>query len=249
MRSFLFATRNRAMRLRTLLVTIAAFCTLTPLPRPAAAQAVGREEAEFVASSRGQVYYWIGCDAWHRLSRQNLRFSRSAEDAESAGYRPSRSRGCAPQLVTAPIRPEIGGRADCVVSRIVDGDTFECRGGSRIRLLLIDTDELGQSKWADSATAFLKRRMPVGSRVLLEFDIELFDRYDRILAYVRKDDRFINHELVRRGLAHIYVLPPNVAHADLLRAAADSARAEWRGMWAQDPFACTPSDYRAGRCR
>jgi micrococcal nuclease len=210
---------------------------------------VPREEAQFAASSRGQVYYWIGCDNWRRLSRSNLLFFRTAADAEEAGYSPSRARGCAPQLDTALITPRAGGSADCVVSRIIDGDTFQCEGGSRVRLLIADADEVEQSVYADSAVIMLERYMPVGERVRLEFDVAGYDRYRRILAYVYSRGVFINRELVRRGLARVEVYPPNVRWVDEIRAAADSARQEKLGVSSSSAFECTPSDYRAGKCR
>jgi endonuclease YncB( thermonuclease family) len=196
------------------------------------AQGVVRpQEAQYVASSRGQVYYWIGCDAWRRLSARNLRYFRTAQEAEAAGYRPSESRGCAPQRDTAPIEPRIGGSAACTVARIVDGDTFVCEGGSRVRLLLVDSDELGQSVYADSAAALARQLMPPGSRVRLEFDVELFDRYRRVLAYVYADTVFVNRLIVRRGLGHVVVYPPNVRLVEVMRAAADTARQEKLGIW------------------
>jgi len=51
--------------------------------------------AQYVASSRGHVYYWKGCSAWRRLSRSNLIFFKSASEAQAAGYTPSKSHGCA----------------------------------------------------------------------------------------------------------------------------------------------------------
>src|SRR5690606_5855359 len=70
----------------------------------AAQQAEGRvSDGRFVASSRGQVYYWKGCDNWKRLNQANLRWFDSPEEAENAGYRPSQARGCAPQSDTALI--------------------------------------------------------------------------------------------------------------------------------------------------
>lgn len=206
-------------------------------------------DAGFVASSRGQVYYWRGCDNWKRLNRANLRWFHSPEEAESAGYRPSQARGCAPQLDTALISATPGGTAECVVSRIIDGDTFQCRGGSRVRLLIADADEIGQSVYADSAALLVERVMPVGASVRLEFDVQVQDRYRRLLAYVYAEDVFVNQELVRRGFARILVFPPNVREVDGLRAAADSARAERLGVWNGSAFECTPASYRRGRCR
>jgi endonuclease YncB( thermonuclease family) len=214
-----------------------------------AQQADPPENARFVASSRGQVYYFVGCEAWQRLSRTNRIWFATAAEAEEAGYRPSQSRGCAPQLDTALIEPTIGGNAQCVVARIIDGDGFACEGGSRIRLLLVDADEIGQSVYADSAMRLLESLMPPGSPVRLEFDIELHDRYERVLAHVWADTIHINRELVRRGMAHVVVIPPNVRWVEQLRAAADTARRERLGIWSGSAFECTPAQYRAGRCR
>lgn len=47
-----------------------------------------------VASSRGQVYYARGCSAANELAPANRILFKSAEEAEAAGYRRSRSRGC-----------------------------------------------------------------------------------------------------------------------------------------------------------
>lgn len=214
----------------------------------AAQPPASREEAQYVASSRGQVYYWIGCDAWRSVSPGNLRYFQTAAGAEAAGYRPSQARGCAPQLDTALIRPTISGSAPCTVARIIDGDTLACEGGSRVRLILVDAHEIGQSAYADSALALVRRLMPPGSSVRLDFDLELFDRYGRVLAYVYADTVLVNREIVRRGLGHVAVYPPNVRLVEALRAAADSARAEKLGIW-RSAFECTPAEYRAGTCR
>jgi micrococcal nuclease len=147
------------------------------------------------------------------------------------------------------VEPSIGGSAACIVARIVDGDTFVCRGGSRIRLLLVDTDESGQSVYADSAAMLLRQLMPEGSPVRLEFDVQLTDRYRRLLAYVFADSVFVNRELARRGIAHVMVYPTNVRELDAIRAAADSARDEKLGIWAGSAFQCASTDYRARRCR
>jgi endonuclease YncB( thermonuclease family) len=227
-------------------ILLAALAFATPA---SAQETVRREEARFVASSRGVVYYAIGCDAARRLSPRNLRFFRTAAGAEAAGYRPSQSRGCAPHLDTALITPAPNGTAQCIVLRIVDGDTFQCEGGSRVRLLIADADEIGQSAYADSATMLLQGLMPIGGAVRLEFDVGGYDRYRRVLAYAYAGDVFVNRELVRRGYAQVAVHPPNVRSVEAIRAAADSARQERRGVWRGSAFECTPADYRAGRCR
>jgi endonuclease YncB( thermonuclease family) len=148
-----------------------------------------------------------------------------------------------------------GGSLTCVVERVVDGDTFVClpglvRGarGERVRLLLIDTPELAQP-FGGAVRDEALRIIPPGARVRLDFDVETRDRYGRLLAYVWVDSVMVNRELVRRGMALVAVYPPNVRHVETMRAAADSARAERKGLWAGSAFQCAPSDFRAGRCR
>jgi micrococcal nuclease len=212
------------------------------------ASAQAPSEAMFVASSKGQVFYSVGCDAWRRLSKANLRYFKSSADAVQAGYEPSKARGCAPPNGKSAIRALVRGQASCVVSRILDGDTFDC-GEDRIRMLLVDADETRQSVYGDSATRLLTRLIPPGTTVRLAFDVELTDRYKRLLAYVYAGPLFVNREMARNGLAHVLVYPPNVIHVETIRAAADSARADRKGEWAGNAFACAPVDYRAGRCR
>jgi micrococcal nuclease len=138
---------------------------------------------------------------------------------------------------------------ECAIERVVDGDTFVCAGGERVRLLLIDTPELSQRPYGDSARTAARTLLPVGAHVRLERDVELRDRYGRTLAYVYQGDVFVNRELVRRGMAVVSVYPPNVREVEALRAAADSARAERKGLWSGSAFECSPRDYRARRCR
>jgi methylphosphotriester-DNA--protein-cysteine methyltransferase len=53
----------------------------------AAQRPVRREDAQFIASSRGQVYCSVRCDSWKRLSPQICDLFRAAAEAEAAGYR------------------------------------------------------------------------------------------------------------------------------------------------------------------
>jgi endonuclease YncB( thermonuclease family) len=152
-------------------------------------------------------------------------------------------------LSAEPVHGQRRRSGECTVERIVDGDTFVCMGGTRVRLLLIDAPELAQRPYGDSARAAARALLPVGEQVRLELDVEVEDPYGRLLAYVFRDSLFVNRELVRRGMAVVSVYPPNVREVETLRAAADSARAEGRGLWRASAFECSPRDYRARRCR
>jgi micrococcal nuclease len=203
----------------------------------------------YAASSKGTVYYWTGCNAWKRLSKPNLIFFDSAEAARQAGYKPSRSPGCAgPELDNAIMNAMASGER-CVVEKVVDGDSFRCAPFGAIRLLLIDTPELKQKPYGALARRTAQRLLVVGDTVELEFDVQRRDRYKRLLAYVYlRDGRMVNRELLRAGVAIVSVHPPNVKYVERMRAASDSAKAEKRGLWSGPAFECTPADFRAKRC-
>src|SRR5690606_32842978 len=49
---------------------------------------------QFVASSRGTTYYYVGCSAWKSLAPANRIYFKSVEEARAAGLRPSTQAGC-----------------------------------------------------------------------------------------------------------------------------------------------------------
>jgi micrococcal nuclease len=216
-------------------------------------------DAFFVASSRGRVYYATHCNAWRSLSAANLRWFPTAEAAEAAGYTPSTAPNCAPTAVRKPTEtPEAAPpipagpprmAAKCTVSTVYDGDTVTCRGGEKIRLLLIDTPEMDQGDFGREARRALLEIMPLGTELRVEQDVERQDRYGRTLGYLwLPDGRMVNEELARAGYALSLTYPPNVRHVDRIRAAVEEAKASRRGLWAGSGFSCEPRDHRAGRC-
>ncbi len=133
------------------------------------------------------------------------------------------------------------------VIRTVDGDTVWVRlagGVEKVRYIGIDTPEIhhptrGEEPGGRAATEI--NRGLVGDRpVRLEPDVQLRDRYGRLLAYVwvRRADGvevMVNAELVRLGYAAVLTVPPNVRHAELFRKLAAEAREQHRGLWARPP--------------
>jgi micrococcal nuclease len=130
----------------------------------------------------------------------------------------------------------------------VDGDTFSCRDGRKVRLLGIDTPELGQGEPGRQARAALGRLLPPGTTVRLERDVASRDRFGRELAYVWTGARMVNESLVRQGWAMLYTLPPNVKHAGRLERAQKEARAARAGLWGSGGFECSPLAYRRREC-
>lgn len=125
-------------------------------------------------------------------------------------------------------------KRDTKVVRVIDGDTIVLSDRRTIRYIGIDTPEQGQP-FHDAARNF-NRKLVQSRTVELEFDVERYDQYGRLLAYVFVRDRsgrrvFVNAELIRNGLARTYTKPPNVKYADLFVRLQEEARAQKRGLW------------------
>ncbi len=71
-----------------------------------------------------------------------------------------------------------------------------------------------------------------GEEVDLEFDEEREDRYDRLLAYVHKDEEMFNETLLEEGYAQVYIVDPNDEYEDRFEEAQAEAQAAERGIWA-----------------
>jgi micrococcal nuclease len=151
-------------------------------------------------------------------------------------------------LACAPSRHLVQQEADCVVRLVVDGDTFHCRDGRKVRLIGIDSPEQDQRPFGARARDALIGFLPPGAPVRLERDVAATDRYTRELAYVWTGATLVNEAMVRGGWAVLYTVPPNVKYAERLRRAQNKARAEGAGLWAQNGFACLPSEFRRRGC-
>jgi len=118
-----------------------------------------------------------------------------------------------------------------IVDYIVDGDTVELRGGERVRLIGINTPEIGQPHSAEAKRKL--RELIEGKEVTLEKDITDKDQYGRLLRYIWLDDLFVNLEIVRQGYANAYTYPPDVKYQDQILVAEKEARERQIGLWVQ----------------
>lgn len=119
------------------------------------------------------------------------------------------------------------------VAKVVDGDTVDLSDGQRARYLGIDTPEKSEPLYAEAAK--LNERMVLNREVRWELGNEAKDHYGRLLVWLFVDSKLVNVEMVREGLARVYLHPGNDQYKDELVAAQREARAARRGMWAVLP--------------
>jgi len=128
--------------------------------------------------------------------------------------------------------------ASAYVVRAVDGDTIEVQVDGRredVRYIGVDTPET--VKPGTPVQCFGPRAhrfnaaLVTHRRVRLTFDAERRDVYGRLLAYVHLGRRFVNAELVRRGLARTLTIPPNDSFAGRFRGLEMAAAGAGRGLW------------------
>jgi len=120
----------------------------------------------------------------------------------------------------------------CQVAHVIDGDTFNCADGRRVRLLLIDAPDKGE--FGAAVRAALLEMLPPGANATLEFDRKRRDGDGRWLAYVYgPDGAMTNLVLVRQGYAFVRFDRDNRRHLGTLREAEREARAVGRGVWSE----------------
>ncbi len=132
------------------------------------------------------------------------------------------------------------------VQRVVDGDTLLLTNQARVRLQGVDTPETVKpdypvEPWGPEASEFTKEFVGDGE-VKLTFDVERQDVYGRFLAYVWKDGRLLNEELLKAGLARAELgFRYRDAMKRLFQKAENDAKQAQRGIWsAEQPAAAAP---------
>lgn len=123
------------------------------------------------------------------------------------------------------------------VRHVIDGDTLVLESGAHVRLIGIDAPEYAPQNGVDEpfgkkASEFLKH-LAEGRSVKLETDVEKYDRYGRLLAYVWLEDGVMaNQRLIEEGMARSYFVAPNgFPHRAELEGAERRAMEQSRGLW------------------
>lgn len=144
-----------------------------------------------------------------------------------------------------------------VLAAVVDGDTLRLKDGRSVRLIGINTPEIGRDgkpsePLAEQARESLRSLLGPAAVLGLRYGQERQDRYGRLLAHVYlADGRNVEEQLLRAGLAAHIVVPPNSGNLACYQAAERQARTANKGVWREHyrplPVAAVPADARGFR--
>jgi len=127
-----------------------------------------------------------------------------------------------------------------VVVAVVDGDTIDVdtgAGAQRVRIIGIDTPEIGRNGAVDECYAQEAREYVndalYGRVVELYSDLtqDDADRYGRLLRHVIVDDRSIAEEAIAAGMGYEYTYDAPYGGQDAHKAAQNAAAAAGAGLW------------------
>lgn len=120
------------------------------------------------------------------------------------------------------------------VTEVIDGDTFKTDKKKTVRLLGINTPEIIEPG-GDLAKEFLSK-MILNENVRLKADITIKDDYGRYLYYVYLDNKMVNMELIRCGLAETRFYPPDTLYKREFKQIEKIAIRNKKGLWAFPVF-------------
>ena len=138
--------------------------------------------------------------------------------------------------------PTPGALTPVAVQRVVDGDTLRLSDGRNVRMIGLNTPELGKKGRSDEPFAVAARKRletlvaANDGQVGLLPGKESKDHYGRTLAHVyAADGANLEAQMLAEGLGFLVAVAPNVDLVDCQQAAERSARQAGLGLWRQSP--------------
>ena len=125
------------------------------------------------------------------------------------------------------------------VIRVIDGDTLRLNGGDNLRLVGVNTAEIGRDgapdePLAQAARTALQKLLGPRKEVWLRPAEEHRDRYDRLLAYAfDASGNSLSGQLIASGLGFHVAIAPNLGLVGCLAASERDARQKGLGIWAE----------------
>lgn len=115
------------------------------------------------------------------------------------------------------------------VTRVIDGDTIVLSTDEKVRLICINTPEVGEDYYGEASDRL--------SELILNKEVELVkdksetDRYGRLLRYIYLDGDFINEQMVKEGYAKAYPYSPDLTKCPQIESAEAYAKSHSLGLW------------------
>lgn len=138
--------------------------------------------------------------------------------------------------------PSPGGLSEVAVQRVVDGDTLSLEDGRRIRMIGLNSPELGKRGRADEPFAVAARQRleslvaASAGRVRVLPGKDDRDDYGRTLAHLYdRQGRNLEEQLIAEGLGFVVAVAPNVDLVECQQAAEHKARQAGLGIWKRSP--------------
>ncbi|WP_448563428.1 thermonuclease family protein [Trichothermofontia sp.] len=137
------------------------------------------------------------------------------------------------------------------VRRVVSGQAIEVLGlgdqatvAQTVRLIGLDAPDLEQTPWGPDAKAYLEKLINQ-QPILVEFDVQPQDTYQRWLAYLWQGNQLLNEALLKAGYGLAVTRAPNLKYRDRLNHAQSYARVMGHGIWdPRNPLRQTPAEFR-----
>jgi len=149
--------------------------------------------------------------------------------------------------------PAPAGLTSVTVQRVVDGDTLRLTDGRSVRMIGLNTPELGRNGRSDEPFAVIARKhletlvAASDGRVGLRPGKQHQDRYGRTLAHVfDAKGGNLEAQLLAEGLGFQVAVAPNNEFAQCQQAAERSARQARRGVWRASPVLKTAQIRQSG---
>lgn len=149
--------------------------------------------------------------------------------------------------------PAPAGLTSVTVQRVIDGDTLRLGDGRSVRMIGLNTPELGKQGRSDEPFAVAARQRlqalveASGGRVGLRPGKQAKDHYGRTLAHIYSaSGANLEAQMLADGLGFQVAVAPNVDLVACQQAAERSARQAGRGLWRQSPVVKSGQIQRSG---
>lgn len=128
------------------------------------------------------------------------------------------------------------------IESIIDGDTVQTQTHRVIRLIGINAPEIHkriQGKWIYQPEAYAEQSKLFLSQLIqfktiqLEYGRQSKDKFNRYLGYLWVNNQLVEKEILKEGLATLFLKEPNIKYADTLILSQRDAIQKHKGIWSQ----------------